>query len=297
MSDRKGAEAAIRALLIEAKAGDLGDVGDPVRISPLSGGSINQVYRVETTAGNTLLAKLRPDAPPGFFSAERIGLETLRQPDALVIPHVFAASKEGILMKWLEPSPEREAAVAETLGRALAAIHRHTAPAYGFESDNFIGLLPQSNDVNPSWTAFYRDRRLAPQFRLARQLGRMTPERDRMAAHLLDRLSRWIDESDVGPSLIHGDLWSGNWIASVKGPALIDPAVYYGDREVDLAMARLFGGFPDRFWSAYAEAWPLRPGWEERLPLYQLYYLLVHLNLFGESYGPSVDRILRRYAS
>ena len=299
MSGTGGAGAGLRALTpLLARAGghDPCAFGEPVRLIPVSGGSINRVYRVDTSAGRALLFKWLPEAPPGFFAAERTGLEALRGAGPVVVPEVYAASDEGILMEWLEPSPGQEEAAAEELGRGLAAIHRRASQAFGFPSDNFTGLLPQSNAFSPSWTEFYRDQRLLPQLERARELGRLGPERGRLAARLLERLDRWIDEGEVVPSLVHGDLWSGNWIASVKGPALIDPAAYYGDREVDLAMARLFGGFPKAFWTAYAECWPPRAGWEERLPLYQLYYLLIHLNIFGESYGPAVDRILRRYA-
>lgn len=183
----------------------------------------------------------------------------------------------------------------EALGQGLAAIHRTTAGAYGFDHDNFVGLLPQPNGWSESWISFYRERRLVPQLEIAARLGRLTPERRTLSERLLDRLPRWIDDTAVRPALVHGDLWHGNWLDTVDGPALIDPAAYYGDREMDLAMASLFGGFSEAFWRAYEEAYPLLPGHEERRPLYQLYYLLIHLNIFGEQYGPGVDRILRAY--
>jgi fructosamine-3-kinase len=131
---------------------------------------------------------------------------------------------------------------------------------------------------------------------LAAHLGHLPAHRARLLDRLMSRLSEWIDESQCKPSLLHGDLWGGNWMVSAVGePVLIDPAVYVGDREADLAMSALFGGFPPSFYAAYREVYPLAPGYEDRQPLYQLYYLLCHLNLFGEGYGGSVDNILRRY--
>ncbi|HSH81210.1 MAG TPA: fructosamine kinase family protein, partial [Herpetosiphonaceae bacterium] len=142
----------------------------------------------------------------------------------------------------------------------------------------------------------FRERRLRPQMDLARAGGRLPATRERLLDRLLERLDRWIDHRPEPPSLIHGDLWGGNWLTNTNGrPALIDPAVYYGHREAELAMCRLFGGFPDTFFAAYDEAWPPLPGRDERLPLLQLYHLLNHLNLFGEGYGGQVDGVLRRY--
>lgn len=208
-------------------------------------------------------------------------------------------------MEWLE-SPSADGAGdrmahGEALGRGLAELHRAGAAdfgypdAFGYPKDNFVGLLPQKNGWMSRWSEFYRDRRLLPQLEIAAEHGRLTSQRRRLADRLLERLTDWIDDSAVRPSLLHGDLWGGNWLVTTDGPAVIDPAVYFGDREMDLAMASLFGGFPDTFFRSYREAFPLLSGYEERIPLYQLYYLLIHLNIFGESYGPSVDRLLRRY--
>ncbi len=273
--------------------------GDPsrCRLVRVGGGDISQVYRVELPGGRRLAFKWHADPPEGLFESEKEGLEALAQPGALKIPRVLAWSRHGLLMEWLDPRPAAGGPgdAGAALGRGLAALHRAAAERFGFLKDNFIGLLPQKNTWNESWTSFYRDQRLVPQLEIAARKGRLTPERRARAQRLLDSLSRWIDDQAVQPSLLHGDLWHGNWLDTVDGPALIDPAVYYGDREIDLAMAALFGGFPRSFWQAYQEAFPLRPGWEERRPLYQLYYLLIHLNHFGEAYGPAVDRILARY--
>lgn len=285
----------LEELLRNAQAHSRERWGQVMDVSPLSGGSINRVYRVDLSGGRKLVFKWHPSPPQGFFEAEREGLEALRVHGPLRVPAVYAAGSHGIVMEWLPPAVGEHHRQAEALGVGLAQQHRATAPLYGWEKDNFIGLLPQTNRQSRRWVDFFRDGRLRPQLELAEKKGRLTPQRRRWAEKVLERLEEWIDEEALSPSLLHGDLWGGNWMATVHGPALIDPAVGYGDREMDLAMAQLFGGFPPAFFEAYREAYPLRAGYEERRPLYQLYYLLIHLNLFGESYGPPVDRILRRY--
>lgn len=261
---------------------------------PVSGGDISAAYRVDRSAGPPHFFKWQPDPPEGFFQAEKAGLEALSAAGGLRIPICYAAAHNGILMEWL-PTAGSQESQGEELGRGLARQHRCVSDRFGLGHDNFIGVLPQTNRPDTSWLRFFRDQRLGLQFETARALGRMNPSRERWAHRLLDRLPEWVHDGHVVPSLLHGDLWGGNWLATDQGPALIDPAVYYGDREIDLAMASLFGGFPRAFFQAYEEAYPLALGWEDRRPLYQLYYLLVHLNAFGESYGSQVDRILRRY--
>lgn len=269
-------------------------------MEPLAGGSINRVYKVELSTEDTFVFKWHAAPPPGFFSAEADGLRALSDAKALRIPQVYAVGNCGILLEWLPKGGRRGSELRNAgreLGEGLAKLHRTFGAAYGYCRDNFIGLLPQANARTQSWIDFYRDFRLRPQLQLAERLGYLHATRRRFAERLLERLSDFIDESAVRPSLLHGDLWAGNWLETSDGPALIDPAVYYGDREVDLAMAHLFGGFPRSFFQAYAACFPLTPGHEERRPIYQLYYLLVHLNLFGEAYGPQVDRVLVRYGS
>ncbi|MFN8457131.1 MAG: fructosamine kinase family protein [Anaerolineae bacterium] len=182
-------------------------------------------------------------------------------------------------------------------GNRSAALHRVFGPSFGLEQDNFIGANPQSNLPNDNWLAFFREQRLAFQMELARRNGYLTPQRARWLEKLLARLGDWLPAQPPA-SLLHGDLWGGNWLTLASGePALIDPAVYYGHREADLAFTELFGGFPATFYTAYQSAWPLEAGYEERKHLYNLYHLLNHLNLFGEGYGSSVDSILRRYGN
>lgn len=294
--------AALRELLQEAERATGRTWGDVAHMTQLAGGSINRVFKVTLTAGATVVFKWHADPPAGFFAAERQGLEELAKAQALRVPRVYAAGDRGIVMEWLGASSKDRGtdkrAVAEALGIGLAKQHRVEAAQYGFVNDNFIGPLPQVNKASAAWIPFYIHNRLMPQLELAEKLGRMNTRRRRWAERLMQRLPEWIDERAVRPALLHGDLWGGNWLVTPDGPALIDPAVCYGDREMDLAMARLFGGFPRRFFEAYATAYPLPPGHEERVPIYQLYYLLIHLNLFGEAaYGAEVDAVLRRYGS
>ncbi|MDW8317041.1 MAG: fructosamine kinase family protein, partial [Anaerolineae bacterium] len=274
----------------------------------------------------SLLLKWRRHPPqaagwPPFFEAEARGLALLAQTNTVRVPRVYAhgpatgARPAFIVMEWVDSAPARrdvgglparaaDAAGAKgsaatpgaLLGRQLAALHCATADAYGLDHNNFCGDTPQDNRWASSWVEFYGQRRLGFQMELAGRRGLMPRERRWRLERLIAGLARWIDEAACRPSLLHGDLWGGNWLVDAAGrPVLIDPAVYYGDREAELAMCRLFGGFPPEFYRAYDEAWPPAPGRDERIPLYQLYHLLNHLNLFGEGYGSQVDAVLQRY--
>lgn len=220
----------------------------------------------------------------------------------MAIPKTYYAGeipgKDGgmIVLEWIESGPAHKA-TEEQLGRGMAELHRRKSPngKFGLHNDNYIGLLPQPNDWCDTWLEFYFQRRLLPMIKLAEKRGRLSTKRNRRLMQLTDTLERWIP-SRTEPSLLHGDLWHGNWIASDHGqPYLIDPAVFYGEREYEMAFTELFGGFSSHFYDAYEEVCPLSPDYAERRPLYQLYYLLVHLILFGESYGSAVDRVLSRY--
>ncbi|HXU65303.1 MAG TPA: fructosamine kinase family protein, partial [Polyangia bacterium] len=250
----------------------------------LAGGDINQAYEVRLADGRRLFAKANPRSPRGMFAAEARGLGWLAEAGALRTPRVVAASPaeaatQFLVLELVETGrPARD--FDERLGRGLAALHRFGAPGFGLDHDNFIGRLPQSNAATPTWAAFYRAQRLEAQLRMAVDGGHAT---DRMRRGF-DRLFAELDDR-VGPpeppARLHGDLWGGNLLCDDQGaPCLIDPAVYGGHREVDLAMMRLFGGFGARVFAAYEEAWPLADGAAERVPLYQLYPLMVHVNLF-----------------
>jgi fructosamine-3-kinase len=237
------------------------------------------------------------DSPPEFFAEEARSLRALNEAAAVRVPAVLDVGRHWLLLEWLDPGRPR-AGTWEALGIALAAQHRTTATAFGWDADNYIGSLPQTNSEAADWPTFWLDRRIRPQWAAARRRGFFSGSDQRA----LDALSR--EAADLlepgnrdGPSLLHGDLWGGNVHVMADGTAaLIDPSCSYGHREVDLAMARLFGGFDTAFFQAYDEAWPLDPGFDDtRCALYQLYYLLVHVNLFGGSYVGGVNAVLRRF--
>lgn len=235
-----------------------------------------------------------------MFAAEACGLRWLDDAKALRIPNVVAVSRAEDAQQFLvlelvaSGPPARDFDLQ--LGRGLAALHRHGAVSFGLDHDNFIGRLPQENAPAPSWVEFYRTRRLEAQLRQASQAGLATTRMRQGFERLFGALEDLIGSSEP-PARLHGDLWGGNLLCDDRGaPCLIDPAVYGGHREIDLAMMRLFGGFGARVFAAYEEAWPLADGHRERVALYQLYPLMVHVNLFGGSYVGSVEAALDRLA-
>jgi fructosamine-3-kinase len=259
----------------------------------VSGGDINEAQELTLADGRTVFAKTNRHADPEMFPAEARGLEWLREAGALRIPRVLAAAPAFLVLEPIAPA-RRRADFDEQLGRGLAALHRFGAPGFGLDHDNFIGRLPQENAPAPSWPEFYRRNRIEPQLRLAVDAGLATPRLRQGCERLFSRLEQLVGPAEP-PARLHGDLWGGNLLVDDQGaPCLIDPAVYGGHREVDLAMMRLFGGFGARVFEAYDEAWPLAEGHEGRVPLYQLYFLFVHLNLFGGSYLASVESALAR---
>ena len=274
--------------------------GAPVASSaPAAGGDINRALRARLSDGRELFVKYRPDAPPGMYRTEARGLAWLAEAGGPRIPAVVAVGDDApprfLALEWVErgaPGPGHD----EGLGRGLARLHRAGAPSFGLDEDNFIGSLPQRNAPAASWPEFYASRRLEPLARRAvgdgRLPGRFLDGLERLRARLPDLLG-----PPEPPARLHGDLWAGNAMTGADGrPVLVDPAVYGGHREIDLAMMRLFGGFSGAVFAAYAEAHPLADGHEERVELNQLYPVLVHVCLFGGGYARSAERILSRYA-
>ena len=265
---------------------------------PISGGDINAAYRLTLTDGTRIFMKANRTASPAFFQAEADGLAAIRDTGAIGVPAMIAAGSDErygnfLLLEWIGPAPQKRD-FWETFGHSLARMHLADADRFGWKRDNYIGSTPQVNAPRESWIAFFRDCRLAPQFKQAQHW--FDADMRRRVIRLMDHLSDWLVEPPR-PSLLHGDLWSGNFITGADGQAwLIDPAVYVGHAEADLAMTELFGGFHPRFYATYQEVNPLQAGYDERRDLYNLYHLLNHLNLFGAGYLSSVERIVRRYA-
>lgn len=286
----------LRAALVHALTA-AGDAAPIQSIKHVAGGDINEAARIITGRG-AYFVKWNWHPLPRLFEVEARGLRLLASAHAVRVPEVVAVLDDppALILEWIDSRGSKSAASA-ILGEQLARQQRTLGETYGLDHDNYIGSNPQTNQPAPSWLAFFRDRRLGFQTGLAQRNGHLTPERAARLQQLMARLGEWIDESACAPSLLHGDLWGGNFITGPNGePVLIDPAVYYGDREAELAFTELFGGFDASFYAAYQAAWPLAPGYKERRDLYNLYHLLNHLNLFGEGYGGRVDAILRRYA-
>lgn len=257
-----------------------------------SGGDINDAW-VARCGDARVFVKARRDAEPHTFRVEAQGLRWLAEPSALRIPAVLAHGEAPpfLALEYIEPgSPAPDHDLA--LGRGLATLHRASPGCFGLDHDNDIARLPQDNTPGDDWPRFYWERRLEPQLHRARLAGlvdaALVRDFERLAARLPERCG-----PTEPPARLHGDLWGGNRLTDKDGaPVLIDPAVYGGHREIDLAMMQLFGGFSPRVFAAYEEAWPRSPGWQQRVPLYQLYPLLVHVNLFGGTYVPAVKQAL-----
>jgi fructosamine-3-kinase len=267
----------------------------PRRLAAVAGGDINQAYAAELGDGRRVFVKTHAAPPATMYEREAEGLGWLAQADALRVPRVLAVSPQALVLEWIEARGRRPD-FDERFGRGLGQLHRVGAEGFGFASDNFVGCLPQDNRPAASWSEFYAERRLLPLGRRAlrhRLLeGALFARLEQLCAHLPELCG-----DAEPPARLHGDLWSGNVMSDRDGaPVLIDPAVYGGDREIDLAMLSLFGSPSPRFFAAYDEIYPRRAGTAQRNALYQLYPLLVHVNLFGLGYVPQLASALERYA-
>ncbi len=273
--------------------------GTEVRILDLQsvgGGCINDCYRVESSAGRFFLKVNSDTRFPGMFKAEAKGLELLGDHSEFAVPKPIIVESSGVqqflLMEWLE-SGDAGLDFDQQFGRKLAELHKASQSKFGLDHSNYIGSLSQSNTAHSTWAEFLWLERLLPQIKLASSSRLMTRAMISGFDLLENRLHSIYPEEQ--PSLIHGDLWSGNYGISEDGnPMIFDPAVYYGHREMDLAMMKLFGGFSASIFESYHESFPLENGWNERIPIGQLYPLMVHVNLFGSSYCAQVERILSR---
>ena len=264
----------------------------------VSGGDINRAYRLGLSSGEYVFLKCNRAGLLDIFNAEARGLEALWATGTIGVPEPLAVGADEteafLIMEYLSPAPRR-ADYWETFGREVAMLHRAECGSnFGFSTDNYIGSTPQQNAPMDSWAAFFRERRLIPQMKLAWGLLDIRTRRD--LTSVLERLDA-LPPEPAFPSLIHGDLWSGNALCGPDGKAwIIDPAAYMAHFEAELAMTELFGGFPERFYRAYNEVNPIDPAYPDLRDLYNLYHLLNHLNLFGLSYLSNVSSIAKRYA-
>lgn len=265
----------------------------------IGGGCINNAVKISTSVGNFFL-KWNAAAPADLFQREADGLVEMGLADNeyLRIPKVIWSKEKDevpglIFMEYLAPAVQTSG-YEEFLGRGIAQLHRKTALAYGFHQPNYCGTTIQDNTWTENWPDFYAFRRIIALVRQISNSRGISAEEVRIYDKLADRIPQLLAHQTV-PSLIHGDLWSGNYLFTTDGPALIDPACYYADREMELGMMQLFGGFSSIVWSAYQEEFPLPEGWRERVRLYQLYHVLNHYLLFGGSYGWQALEIAKEY--
>jgi fructosamine-3-kinase len=264
---------------------------------PISGGDISNVFLLETKQNHFFLKVNSQKEAYTMFLAEKQGLEAIAQTHTIATPKVHYCgqyeSDAFLLLKYIEPKTPSSKDF-ESLANQLAGLHKITASKFGWSQDNFIGSLSQTNQQHQNWATFYLNERISPQLELAKSKYLLStndiPEKQKIYSVFQELFQ------GITPSLLHGDLWSGNYLIAMDGtPYLIDPAVYYGHNEVDIAMSKLFGGFAPSFYQTYQEHFPSSEQTNARMDLYQLYYLLVHLNLFGRSYYDSVKRILTHY--
>jgi protein-ribulosamine 3-kinase len=288
-------DAAVRANLASLLHTDI----SPAPPQHIEGGCIHQCFRYETGNG-PVFVKVGNAAQREMFEAEAVGLEELRAANAIRIPQVlgtsFTADLALLALEWLElrsasPNSNRQ------LGEQLAQLHRMTKPMYGWKRSNFIGTTPQINLWSHNWLDFWRTHRFEPQLDQAVTNGAHARAIER-AALLNTLMDGFFAAYKPQASLLHGDLWNGNYATDVSGaPVIFDPAVYFGDRECDIAMTKLFGGFSENFYAAYENAWPLEAGWRQRIDLYNLYHALNHFNLFGGGYLTQAEGMIERLLS
>ncbi len=263
----------------------------------VNGGDIAQASIIETSSGKKYFFKTA--MKKGLFTAEANGLKELSKAKVFRIPEVIYADEDCLLLEWIDTG-HKDTTFYRRFGQQLARMHRHTAENFGFQEDNFIGATPQVNIPNEkeknNWTEFYWNKRLLYQFKLVEEKGYNTEKLTQGFSKLENKIEGILKDGNETPTLLHGDLWGGNYIVANDHEAiLIDPAVYYGHREADIAMTRLFGGFTKEFYQAYEEENPLPDGADYRLNVYLLYHVLNHLNLFGTSYLKQAERLVTSY--
>lgn len=276
----------------------INDHTEILQIKKVAGGEINKAFYVKTEK-RPYFVKFNRDINGDFFHVEAEGLIKLKQSKAVRVPEIYGlydnehTKVRGILLQWISGEATNQTILE--LGKNVAKLHQTKGDYFGYKRDTYIGEILQENGKFTSWLEYFKKNRLGTQVGLAVKQGYMTKERRRSMEYIMDRLDQCIPEK-VDPVLLHGDLWSGNWLVGESGnPYLIDPSVLYGHHELELAFTELFGGFPKTFYEQYHEITPIEEEYVNRKEIYQLFYLLVHLNVFGEMYGKQVDRVLNKY--
>jgi len=272
-----------------------GHAFDSPQTRSVGGGCINQGYRL-SDGSHTYFVKLNQANQVEMFAAEAAGLKEISQSGTIRVPAPICYGTVGgtgyLVLEWLELGRGGDPQSWEAMGRHLAAMHKVTSSqGFGWERSNTIGSTPQPNPWTADWTEFWINQRIGFQLHLGRRRGGQFPLGDRLLQSIPDLLAGHTPQ----PSLVHGDLWGGNAAVTVEGePVIFDPATYYGDREVDLAMTELFGGFPPEFYQGYNQVFPLDPGYARRKILYNLYHILNHFNLFGGGYAAQANRMMQQ---
>ncbi len=291
---------AVKEKIVELLNSSDGERPEINRIAGVGGGCINDARVVETNVGRFFVKYNDADRYPGMFEAEAKGLSLLADAGTLKVPEVVGCDRAGshslLVLEHIEGGTRR-ADFWEAFGEGLARMHRQQPESgrFGLDHDNYIGSLRQRNNTHHRWTDFFIAERLEEQLKMARDAGRVGKDVVRMFGVLYRYLPDFFPEEP--PALLHGDLWSGNYMTGAEGQAaIIDPAVYYGHRYMDLGMSKLFGGFDTGFYQSYAETYPLESSWQQCMDIANLYPLMVHVNLFGGGYPGSVKSILRRFA-
>lgn len=266
-------------------------------VRPLSGGDINDAYALQTSAGAFFMKYNDAGRYPAMFEKEALGLELLRNAAELKVPSVvgFGETKQHsfLILEFID-SAEKRGDFWAAFGTSLAKMHGHFGEGFGLDHDNYIGSLYQCNNFHNDWISFFIEERLLKMIKQARDDGLIGQSVVAAFERLFVKLPQIIPVEP--PSLIHGDLWSGNYMVGPDGRAcIIDPAVYYGHREMDIGMSRLFGAFGSEFYQAYQQEYPMEQGWQERMNIHNLYPLMVHVNLFGRGYVGSVQSILSQF--
>ena len=273
-------------------------IGEAVKVSSyVGGGSIADSKIIETKSGKRYFLKTGFNST--MFINEANGLKELQKANCITVPKIIAADKQFLLLELILPG-RRSRDFWSIFGEQFALLHQYTNNSFGFYENNFIGATPQLNiaegNEKTDWVEFYFNKRLLPQYKLAEKNGYAREEFRRAFSVVEAKLEQVLEGSEEFPVLLHGDLWSGNFMTGTAGePVLIDPAVYYGHREADLAMTYLFGGFSDEFYNSYMSVYPLKEGWEHRINIYKLYHVLNHLNLFGTGYYGQAVGLMEYY--